>query len=123
MRIENKYNRNRAYRAKHWNRIRNQSHPYETFCPYQIDVAPHSYWVRMWDTLEQIKSHFERIDEQARAIENGTHKRWNHAPKWFRKQLNKQRQAAENNIMARIRQGDYDAAFPQWKRDADWLWF
>jgi len=123
MRTENKYIRNRRFRVKHWNRIRNQNHPYETLCPYRIDVAPRDYWVRLWDTLEQIKSHFESIERQARAIENGTHKHWNHAPKHFRKTLWKQRKAQERRVLAKIRQGDYDAVMPTFKKDADWLWF
>lgn len=123
MRIKNKYLRNKAFRVKHWNRIRNQSHPFETLCPYIIDVAPNIYWVRGWDEVEQIKSHFEWIDKQSRAIENGTHKRWHHAPKHFRKTIWEHRKAYERNVMAKVLQGDYDAVFPNWKKDADWNWF
>lgn len=112
MRIENKYNRNRAYRAKHWHRIRIQTNPYE-----------HTHGAWYYTTEEQVQYHLEEVSRQARAIENGTHKHWNHAPKHFRKTLWKQRKAQERRIMAQIRQGDYDAELPKHKRDADWLWF
>jgi hypothetical protein len=123
MRIQNKYLRNKAHRAKHWQRIRTQSHPYETFCPYEIHWAPHSYWERRWDTEEQIKNHFEWIDQQARAIENGTHKRLFHAPKHFRQDIWRSRKAQDRAALNRVRNGDHDSNFPNWKKDADWDWF
>lgn len=123
MRIKNKYIRNRLSRVKHWKSVRNRNHPFVTLCPYRIDVAPSAYWVRNWDTEEQIKSHFEWIDEQARAIESGHHRSFFHAPKHYRQRLWKLRKAQEKVVMAKIRQGDYDAEMPTFKQDADWLWF
>ncbi len=112
MRISNKYIRNRVYRSKHWNRIRHLTNPFE---------YTHGNWY--CTTAEQIKNHFEWIDQQARAIENGTHRQWVHAPKHFRKTIWQERKSQERVVMARIRQGDYDAEMPKFKRDADWLWF
>jgi hypothetical protein len=123
MRTENKYDRNRRFRNKAWKRIKVMSAPYETFCPYQIDGAPHSWLIRRWDTEEQIKHHFEWIDKQARAIDKGTHKHWNHASASFRRELNKQRRAAERHALARINMGDVDYEMPRFKRAADWLYF
>jgi len=112
MRIENKYNRNRAYRAKHWKRIRRQNNPYE-----------HTHGAWYYTSEEQVKSNLEGITNQARAIENGSHKHWHHAPKHFRKSIWMERKAQERNVLAKIRQGDYDAEMPAFKKDADWLWF
>lgn len=72
---------------------------------------------------EQIKNHFERIAEQARAMESGHHRSFFHAPKHYRQGLWKERKAKERAAMDRIRQGDYDAEMPKFKRDADWQWF
>lgn len=72
---------------------------------------------------EQVKIHFEWIEEQARAIENGTRKHWNHAPKFFRKILNQSRKSLEKKAMSKVRQGEYETEFPTFKRDADWLYF
>ena len=55
--------------------------------------------------------------------DNGTHRGMFHAPAHYRRTLNAERKAQEKHAMDRIRQGDYDAEFPKWKRDADWLWF
>ena len=112
MRITNKYIRNRNFRAKHWKRARSLTNPYE-----------HTHGAWYYTTEESIQSHFESIDKQARAIENGSHKHWHHASADFRRQLNKERKAKERNAMAKIRNGDYDADMPCFKRDADWLWF
>jgi hypothetical protein len=117
MRIQNKYLRNRAFRIKSWKRIRAKSHPHETYMPYMFLGK----W--QWTAEEQVKSNFERITEQARAIDKGNHRSFWHAPKHYRKILNAERKAREKYAMDRIRQGDYDAEFPKWKRDADWLWF
>lgn len=123
MRIEHKYIRNRAYKSKHWKRIRSQSHPYETLCPYSIDDAPNWYWIRRWDVEEQIKSHFEWIDKQARAIENGTHKHSHHAPKSFRQVIWNRRKSQERVILKKINNGNYDTDFPLYKKDADYDYF
>ena len=103
MKIKHKYLRNRAYRVKHWNHIRRKSHPYETFCPYRIDVAPSAYWVRQWNTEDQVKRHFEWIAELARALENGHKNGLFHAPKDYRKTFNDRIKAKERNAMAKIR--------------------
>jgi hypothetical protein len=123
MRIDNKYIRNRRFRAKAWSRIRNQSHPFETMMPYSIHSASSDYWIRRWTFDEQVKSHFEWIEQQARAIDKGTHKTWKHASSGFRRQLNKERKAQERHAMAKIRNGDYEVEVPKFKRDADWLYF
>lgn len=123
MRIMNKYLRNRAFRHKAWNRIRVKSHPFETTMPYDGVHGP-LYWAKLgWDYEGQVKRHFKWITEQARAMDKGAHSGLLHAPKDYRRILNSERKAREKHAMDRIRQGDYDAEFPQWKRDADWLWF
>jgi hypothetical protein len=116
MRIQHKYLRNKHYRSKHWKRVRSWSHPFETICPYS------GYGYGDYTTKEQVKNHFEWITKQARAIENGeTHfTRLDSAPKWYRKQINRQRKAQERSAMAKIRNGDYDSEFPKFKPDAAW---
>lgn len=117
MRINNKYIRNRHFRNKHWKRIRNQSHPFETYMPWFFYYVGANY-----TTEQQIKDHFDWITKQARQIESGN-RHGLHAPKDFRKGLNARRKAKERQILNRIRLGDYDAEMPTFKRDADWLWF
>ena len=119
MKIQNKYLRNRAFRQKAWNRIRAKEQPYETFMPYDF----YGNTLPEWSSEEQVKRHFKWIDEQARAIDKGTHRGMFHAPKHYRKILNADRKAQEKQAMDRVRRGDYDAEFPVWKRDADWQWF
>jgi hypothetical protein len=117
MRIENKYIRNRRFRCKAWNRIRRKSQPYETVMPWS--------WlgVTTYTVEEQLKNHFEWIEKQARAIDSGTRKHWNHASPSFRRELNKQRKAKERSVLERINNGNYELEFPAFKRDADWLYF
>lgn len=91
--------------------------------PYVIAAASKSYYIRGWTFEEQVRDHFEWIDKRARAMENGTHKRWHHAPKHFRQTLWQERKAQERSVMAKINQGDYDLELPTYKKDADWLWF
>ena len=117
MRTINKYLRNRDFRQKAWNRIRSKEHPFETITPYYIDN------IAGWTVEEQIKSHFDWITEQSRAIDNGAHCHMFHAPKFFRKMLWKKRKSLERNVMAKIRNGHYDLEMPTFKRDADWVWF
>ena len=112
MRTENKYTRNRHFRIKCWKRIRSLENPYE---------YTHGAWY--WTTEEQITNNLESIAKRARCIDSGSHKHWNHASASFRRILNKQRSAQEWAAMAKIRNGDYDAEVPKFKRDADWLYF
>jgi len=118
MRIENKYLRNRNARSKYWHSVRRRSQPYETYMPWFSYYPEGNYTAE-----EQIKNHFEWIDEQARAMESGHHRSFFHAPKHYRQTLWKQRKAKERAIMARVRGGDHELEFPTFKRDADWLWF
>jgi len=115
MRIKNKYNRNRHFRLKHWKRIRSQSHPFETMCS-------NPEYCHIWSYEKQVKDHFEWIIQQARALETGQPCFMN-SPSGFRRLLNKKRKAQERNVMAKIRQGDYDAEIPKWKNDAAWLYW
>lgn len=112
MRIKNKYVRNRSFKNKAWNRIRRQENPYE-----------HTHGAWWYTTEEQIAHNLEQITKRARAIDSGSHKHWNHASASFRRQINKERKAQERNVMAVVRNGNYDAEFPTFKRDADWLYF
>jgi len=116
MKIKNKYLRNRAFRSKHWNRIRSKSHPFETYSPFLNGWNCFSY-------EQQVKSHFKWIDQQSRAIENGCHAGIFHSTSSFRRILNKQRKAKERMAMQKIRLGEYDVEVPKFKRDADWLYF
>lgn len=109
MRINNKYLRNCAFRQKAWNSIRSKEHPFE-YCHWGIYE-------------EQVNSNFNWITEQARAIDKGTHRGMFHAPKSYRQFIKSERKGQEKQVMDCIRQGDYDAEFPKWKRDADWLYF
>jgi len=76
-----------------------------------------------WTFEEQVQSHFEWIEQQARVIDKGTHKTWKNAPSTFRRVINKQRKAIERHAIARIRNGDYEYEVPTFKRDANWLYF
>jgi hypothetical protein len=112
MRIKNRYQRNRIARQKYWNHCRSKTNPYE-----------HTEDFFHWTTEEQIKSHFKWIDKQARAMESGVHKGFFHASSSFRRLINRQNKAAIRNAMHKINRGDYDAIVPNFKRDADWLYF
>jgi len=112
MRTENKYIRNRRFRLKAWKRVRSLTNPYE---------YTHDSWY--WTTEKRVESNFEWIAKQARAIDSGTHKHWNHASASFRRELNKQRKAKERHALARINNGDLEYEVPTFKRDADWLYF
>jgi len=123
MRIKNKYLRNRAFRTKYWNRIRAKSHPYETMMPYNWHFGPLYYEHLGQDTEDQIKRHFEWITEQARALENGSHYGMFHATARFRRTIDREKKAKVRVAMQKIRSGDYDIEIPQFKKDADWLYF
>jgi hypothetical protein len=118
MRIKNRYQRNRAFHSKHWNRIRSAVHPYETSMPY---CQP---WYS-WTTEEQIESHFEEIALKVRALESGTHKQWIvwNASADFRRQINKQRKARDRHKMEKIRNGNYELEFDKYHEDASWYYF
>jgi hypothetical protein len=124
MRIKNRYIRNRSFRVKHWKRIRNAEHPYRTFSPYDR-FGNRGYWYKgrfySYDAEAQIKRHFEWIDKRARYMESGTHKHGN-AAAWFRRQLNTELRAEQRAALNKVRHGDYDALFPVFKKDANWLW-
>jgi hypothetical protein len=108
-----KYLRNRAFSAKHWNRIRSKSHPYHTI----------TSMYRGWSYEDQIKSNFESIEERARTLESGSHRSFYHAPSAFRRVLTQRRRAKEKNVLAKIRNGNYEAEMPKFRRDADWNYF
>jgi hypothetical protein len=112
MRIKNSYLRNRHFRLKTWKRIRRLTNPYE---------YTHGAWY--YTSEEQIKNHFDTLTKNARGIDSGSHKHWNHASAAFRRQLNKQRKASERVAMQKIRNGRYDVEVPFFKNDADWLRF
>lgn len=114
MKIKNKYLRNRAFRAKHWNRIRSESHPYQ---------YTHGAW--WYPSKEQVSNNFEDITRKARVLENGTHKQWIvwNASADFRRLINKQRKARYRNIMNKIRNGNYDVEFNKYHNDATWFYF
>ena len=117
----NKYLRNRAFHQKHWNRIRAKTNPYYTLCPYILWSTCHPWWSHE----EQVKDHFKDIEKQARALENGHHagEYPYNAPAPFRRMLNQRRKAAERQYMAKLRQGDYDAVEPKFRKDAACLWW
>lgn len=118
MRINNKYLRNKAFRNKHWNRIRRKSHPFDTYNPYGL------YSSHMTSPVEeQIRRNFEWIEQQARALESGNSGGLFHATSGFRRMLNSMRKAQERTAMARIRNGNYDTEMPKFKNDADWFYF
>lgn len=121
MRIENKYLRNRRFRSKAWKRIRNLSHPYETFCPYDGYYSSQHFYAG--DTASQVARNFEWIGRQARSIDKGEKRNWYNPPASFRRELNKKRRAAERHAMSRINMGDYEYEVPHFKRDAAWLYF
>ena len=118
MRIKNHYIRNKHYCSKHWNRIRIKSHPFETMMPW-FYYSSQTYY----PTEEQIANHFDWIDKQARALESGHHLGLFHAPKDYRKMINRGRSAKVKHIMDLYRLGDYDAEIPKFKNDADWDYF
>lgn len=117
MRTENKYNRNRAFRIKCWKRMRNITHPYETYCPWSI----YGYYMSSYE--EQVQSNFEWIGIRAKALENGVEGGFFHATSSYRRSINKVRKAKERSAMQKIRNGNYDIEIPTFKRDADWNFF
>jgi hypothetical protein len=119
MRNKNRYQRNRIARHKYWNRIRSKSHPYETYMPYSFygSISPGN------STEDQIKDHFEWIDEKARKMDIGNHPGFFHAPKDYRHAIDRRKKAQVRNALQKINLGDYDTIIPTHKRDADWLYF
>ena len=118
MRIRNRYIRNRSFRSKYWNKIREKEHPYRTGCPML------EYYELFGNNIEeQVRSHFKWITQQARAIENGAHSGVFHATSSFRRILNQERKARERVALRRIRNGDYDVEVPHFRKDADWYYF
>ena len=114
MRIKNKYLRNRHVYAMAWNWVRSKEQPYKTLCPFLFSQLD---WQK--DYEDQIKYHFEWIEEQARYIVNGSHRiSFDSASPIHRRLINAKRKAVERNIMAKIRQGDYDLELPKFKYDA-----
>jgi hypothetical protein len=116
-RISNKFVRNKIYRSKHWKRVRAKEHPHETYCHW---LFPNS---TIWNVEKQIKDNFENIDEQARRIENGSHRSFEHAPSYYRRKLNRKRKAKERNALNKIKNGNYDVEIPVFRKDANWLYF
>ena len=117
MRIKHKYLRNRHVYLTTWKRVRAKEHPYRTYCPCKSH-----YWVCGWKYHEdQIRDHFKWITEQTRYIVHGSHRcSYYNAPARYRLNLNHTRKAKERDIMAKIRQGDYDLDVPKFKNDAAW---
>lgn len=119
MRIKNRYQRNRIARQKYWNSIRSKEHPYETYMPYGY----YGYITPGCSEEEQVKSNFEWIDKKARMMDSGNHPGFFHAPKDYRHAIDRRKKAQVRNAMHKINLGDYDAIVPNFKRDADWLYF
>lgn len=119
MRIKHKYLRNRHFWNKHWKRIRAKEQPFKTLCPYYGWPHGKSFYN---DAEEQVKHHFEWITQQARALETGQSCFMN-SPAFFRRLLNKKRKSCEKTVMAKIRQGDYEAELPYFKKDANFLYW
>jgi hypothetical protein len=112
MRNKNRYQRNRSFRQKYWNHCRSKTNPYE-----------HTEDYFHWTSEERLNSHLEWIGLQARAMESGIHKGFFHATASFRRAINRQNKAKIRNAMKKINNGDYDTIVPNFKRDADWLYF
>ena len=128
MKIKNKYLRNRAFRNKHWKRIRNIEHPFETFCPYNgygSDGYYYNSYFYSYDVQSQVERHFEDIERKVRALESGTHKQWVvwNASADFRRLINRQRKARDRNVMNKIRNGNYEVEFDKYHEDAAWYYF
>ena len=117
MRIKHKYLRNRHVYRTTWKRVRSKEHPYRTFCPCKSH-----YWICSWRYHEeQVRDHFKWIDEQTRYIVHGSHRcSFESSPSHWRRKINRRRKAKERNIMAKIRQGDYELDVPKFKRGAAW---
>lgn len=118
MRIQNKYLRNRHFREKNWERIRNTQHPFETSCPYNYLFGEYNSIPR-YSYEAQVKRHFEWITTQARGLESGADVFLN-APAWYRRMLNVKRKAKERSVMFKINQGYYEMEVPHFKKDSTW---
>jgi hypothetical protein len=95
--------------------VRAREHPYQTFMPWRWNTP----YMTRGNAEEQVKENFECIDEQTRYIVHGSHRcPYDKAPARYRRNLNHTRKAKERNIMAKIRQGDYDLDVPKFKNDA-----
>ena len=116
MKIKHKYLRNKAFRNKHWNSIRSIEHPYRTYFPY--------FYGRMMSSYEeQVKWHFEEIQEKAKSLESGCHSGRYNSTSSFRRVLNQEHKARERAALNKVRQGNYDASFPIFKKNANWYYF
>jgi hypothetical protein len=117
MRIKNKYLRNRHVYKITWNRVRSKEHPYQTLCSYHWLYSKREH-------EEQVRDNFKYIEEQTRRIINGFHCcSFNNAPSRYRRKINRARKSTERNIMAKIRQGDYELELPKFKNDAAYLYW
>lgn len=116
MRIKHKYLRNKHFWNKHWKRIRAKEQPFKTLFPYS------AYTGRLYPTEEQIRQNFEWITQQARALETGQACFMN-SPAFFRRLLNRKRKSRERSALSKIRQGDYEAELPTFRKDANALYW
>ena len=105
--MRNKYLTNRIRRHKYFKKAKHK----ERFWP---DFMFHGE--KLGGGEERFIEECERI---ARRMDKGGRKGWNHAPKKFRKRLDRKKKREEKNLM---RHGKYNMLTPR-KKDADWLWF
>lgn len=117
MKNKNRYYRNRNFRIKYWKRIRNQEHPFRTYFPYMFG----EFWDR-FSYENQIKENFRLISQNARALESGR-RGWFNAPANYRKHLNDKRKAQERAALRKINSGDYEVEVPEFRNNANWLYF
>lgn len=120
MKIKHKYIRNRHFRIKNWKRVRCLHHPFETYCPwFKLHT---NEWSIISTYDEQVKREFEIIEKEARALETGA-PTFQNSPSWYRRNLNRKRNARTRVAMKKINAGDYDIEVPFFKNDVDWFYF
>lgn len=121
MKIQHKYLRNRAFQSKCWNRMRQITHPFETYMPYTIWRGTQQY--NSYSEEEQIRSNFEWIEIRARSLDKGEGPSFWHHPYSCRHLIERQNRAKVKSAMKKINNGYWETEVPIFKYDADWDWF
>jgi hypothetical protein len=115
MRIKNRYNRDKHFRNKHWKRVRNQEHPFQTH------LFLSSYYARTHE--EQVLRNFKYIHDRAMAMESGR-RGYPTVAADFRRMLNRQLRTQQKQSLHKVNAGDYeDVIFPLSKKTAAWLFW
>jgi hypothetical protein len=126
MRNPNKYNRNKYAKDNARRRafaINGGEFAYRSYMPFMWAWSKSSY-----DHEEQLKNHIEYIENHwMRSFLNGNNRGAFHAPKWFKKNIERSERHFVNQKIRECVNVDIedldDYTFPVYKHHADWEWF